>query len=328
MKSPLVSIITATYNQKRYVAECVESVLAQTYGDWEQIVVDDGSVDGTPDVVESYGDPRVRCIRLPHRGLAALAESYNAGLAASRGELVAVLEGDDLWPADKLEAQVPVFRDPRVFLSWGRAAVVDAEGRKVGERASVRGRNGGRTFDGRELFARLTRVNVVSPAVTVMVRRGALEAISGFRQTGSSLYVDLPTWLWLAATSQGHARYLDHVVGCYRTHQQQTTRKHKALMDLQHLEVVRGLESQMDAATLAGAGWDGTVRRRARVGGLIAEGVAYLGERRFRSARSSFRQALSEADTARDRLKAGLGMLSTVVRTDLLTAAYALRESA
>src|SRR5688500_377534 len=99
MKSPLVTIVTPAYNQKRYIAECVESVLAQTYPHWEQIVVDDGSTDGTPEIVESYRDPRIRCIRLPHRGLAALGESYNTALAAARGELVAILEGDDLWPA-------------------------------------------------------------------------------------------------------------------------------------------------------------------------------------------------------------------------------------
>lgn len=326
MTKPLVSIITPTYNQERYIARCMDSVLAQSYDHWEQIVVDDGSGDRTAEIVESYRDPRIRCIRLPHRGLAALGETYNTALAVAKGELIAILEGDDLWPADKLAVQVPAFADERVFLAWGRGILVDETGRKVGERASVRARGRTRTYTSREIFSELTRVNVVAPAVTVMARSAALLSIGGFRQAGSSLYVDLPTWLWMTAVNQGYVRYLDHPLGCYRTHSQQTTRKHKVQMDLQHLDVVRELERQLDPAALAAAGWNGSVRRRALVGGLLAEGIAYLNEQQFDRARTSFRNALREAVTARDHLKAALGMISTFVRTDLLTAAYGIRN--
>src|SRR5688572_10419542 len=102
MMPPLVTILSPTFNQERYVSQCIESALAQTYPHWEQIFVDDGSTDATREVIASYRDPRIRLIALPHRGLGALAESYNEALAVARGSLVGILEGDDAWPADKL----------------------------------------------------------------------------------------------------------------------------------------------------------------------------------------------------------------------------------
>ncbi|NUP54884.1 MAG: glycosyltransferase, partial [Gemmatimonadaceae bacterium] len=88
---PTVTIISPAYNQERYVAQCIESALGQTYPHWEQIFVDDGSTDGTRDVIARYRDPRIRLIALPHRGLGALVESYNAALAGARGALDAIL---------------------------------------------------------------------------------------------------------------------------------------------------------------------------------------------------------------------------------------------
>lgn len=327
MKSPLVSIVTPCYNQERFISHCIESVRGQSYGNWEQIVVDDGSDDRTAEIVRSYDDPRIRYVRLPHRGLSALGETYNTALSLARGELVAVLEGDDFWPAEKLERQVPAFEDLEVFLTWGRGALVDADGRKVGERASIRTRKPARRFSNRQLFARLTRVNVVAPAITVMLRRSALDQAGGFQQSGSTLYVDLPTWLRVTAVTPGYACFLNTVLGCYRTHPQQTTRRYRALMDAQHVEVVMQLEQQLDPQTLQAAGWNGTVRRRALLGGLLAQGTTHLSEGEFARARESFRKALAEADTARDRLKAGLGVVSTFLEVDLLSAAGSLRDS-
>lgn len=328
MRNPLVSIITPVYNHEQYVSHCIESVLAQSYGNWEQIVVDDGSSDRTPEIVRSYDDPRIRYVPLEHRGLSALAESYNVALSAARGDLVAILEGDDLWPADKLELQLPAFDDERTFLSWGRGALVDDEGRERGERVSVQAARETRSFDHREVFRRLTRINFLTPTVTVMVRRSALDRIGGFKQTGSSLFVDLPTWLWLAATTPGQACFVNAVLGVYRIHHQQTSQRQKSLMDAEHLQVVMEMERLLDPATLRDAGWDSELRSRAFVGGLLVEGAAHLHDRRRRAAAGSFGRALVRADTLRDRTKAALGLLSALTRLDLLTAAHSLRDFA
>jgi hypothetical protein len=99
---PRVSVIITTYNHEAFIAEAVQSVMDQTYTDYELIVVDDGSVDGTLEAVSRFGR-KVSLIRQPNQGVAA---SRNTGIQHARGELVAFLDGDDLWEADKLECQV------------------------------------------------------------------------------------------------------------------------------------------------------------------------------------------------------------------------------
>ena len=126
--APLVSIITPTYNHALYIGRCLESVLAQTEPRWEQIVVDDGSTDGTAEIVKHFADARIRYVAQPHRGISGLGDAYNLALDLARGEFVAILEGDDFWPQDKLERQLPEFEDPEVVLSWGLAAETDPAG--------------------------------------------------------------------------------------------------------------------------------------------------------------------------------------------------------
>ncbi len=123
MDSPLVTAIMPTYNHARFVGEAIDSVLAQTLDDWELVVVDDGSTDGTLDIVRGYRDPRIRVIARDHGGLYRLGESYRAALEASTGPLLAVLEGDDTWPPDKLARQSADFDDAGARpLVWRRLA--------------------------------------------------------------------------------------------------------------------------------------------------------------------------------------------------------------
>lgn len=102
--TPAVAVIMPAYDVAAFVGEAIESVLAQTHTDWQLVVVDDGSTDGTSDVVARYDDPRVRLLRIEHSGLPAVAR--NRGLASSESEFVAFLDGDDLWRPEKLERQL------------------------------------------------------------------------------------------------------------------------------------------------------------------------------------------------------------------------------
>lgn len=105
-EAPLVSIVLPCYNAAAFLAETLDSVIAQTFGDWECIAVDDASSDGTAGVLEDYArrDPRIRPRFLPRNGGAAA--SRNAGLAGLRGRYLAFLDADDLWEAEKLRLQV------------------------------------------------------------------------------------------------------------------------------------------------------------------------------------------------------------------------------
>ena len=314
MPRPLVTIISPAYNQERYVAQCIESALAQSYPGWEQIFVDDGSTDGTRDVIARYRDPRIRIIALQHRGLGALAESYNVALAAARGSLVGILEGDDAWPADKLERQVPTFDDPATFLSWGRGALIDAEGRPVRTMTTMKGAAPIVRVGSGPAFHRLTRENFFIPSVTVMVRRSALDAIGGFRQTGSSLFVDLPTWLWLTGSMEGHVTYLDRELGIYRHHSAGTSTDKAAQMKLEHLRVVLAVESELGDAALARVGWDARSRRRALARGALVRGKIELRAGRHDEARRCYRDALITGVGLGARMRALRGIVSATSR--------------
>jgi glycosyltransferase involved in cell wall biosynthesis len=311
---PLVSIVSPVYNQQRYVTQCIESALGQTYANWEQIFVDDGSTDQTREVIATYGDPRIRLIALPHRGLGALAESYNAALAGAGGSLVGILEGDDAWPPDKLERQVPLFDDPRTVLSWGRGALIDAEGRPTRVMTTMKGAGPRAEVDTAAAFHRLTRENFFIPSVTVMLRRATLDAVGGFRQTGSSLFVDLPTWLWVMAVGEGNATYLDEVLGIYRHHAAGTSSERAAEMKLEHLRVVLAVEAALDPAALARVRWDARSRRRALARGGLVRGKLALAAGRHAEAYATYREALADAVDLDVRARALRGLVSARVR--------------
>src|SRR6267378_3541577 len=125
---PLVSIITPTHNHEQFIGACIESVFRQTYSNWEQLVIDDGSTDTTPNIVSGFRDPRIRLERQANQGPFELANTYNRALSLAKGELIAILEGDDFWPRNKLATLVPAFLDSDVVLAYGEAVDVDARG--------------------------------------------------------------------------------------------------------------------------------------------------------------------------------------------------------
>lgn len=108
MTAPLVSVIIPVYNRRRMLREALASVFAQTMRDFEVIVVDDGSTDDTPMLREEIADARLVWLVQTNGGCG---KARNTGLRAARGEFVALLDSDDLWPEDKLEWQVARMRE-------------------------------------------------------------------------------------------------------------------------------------------------------------------------------------------------------------------------
>ena len=127
---PLVSVVIPAYNRAAYLAQAIDSVLAQTYTPLEIIVVDDGSTDDTAQLAASYL-PRIQLIRQANAGAAA---ARNSGIAQSHGELIALLDSDDRWLPDKLARQVPLFADQRVGLVHGGIrSFRDSDGSTIGD---------------------------------------------------------------------------------------------------------------------------------------------------------------------------------------------------
>src|SRR5258708_22225644 len=94
--SPVVSIITPVYNHERFISAAIQSVIWQSYQNWEQIIIDDGSTDSTAKIIAGFLDTRIRYCHQENSGIEALAHTYNRALSLCRGEFIAILEGDKL----------------------------------------------------------------------------------------------------------------------------------------------------------------------------------------------------------------------------------------
>lgn len=183
MAPPRVSILTPAFNHRDYIERCLASVLAQSYPYWEMIVIDDASTDDTAAIVARYADhdPRISLRRhTENLGRYGIATAFNEGLDHSTGRYVAILEGDDYWPRDKLETQVTELESrPDAVLCHGKVALVRDDGvtipayrwrRRIRENRPV----------GTVLKALLPGENPVA-ACTTVIRRAALEKIGGFQ---------------------------------------------------------------------------------------------------------------------------------------------------
>jgi GT2 family glycosyltransferase len=134
MNAGLVSVIVPTYNRANCLAQAVESVFAQTYGDVEVLLIDDGSTDDTPGLVERRwgAEPRLRYLRQENRGVSA---ARNLGLRSARGAYIALLDSDDSWMPWKLEAQLACLAAfPDAGMVWTDMQATDPDGRIVDPR--------------------------------------------------------------------------------------------------------------------------------------------------------------------------------------------------
>jgi len=105
----LVSIITPSYNCEKYIGKTIETVINQTYQNWEMLIVDDASTDNTEKVVKSYKDSRIKYIKLNENSGAAIAR--NKGMKDAKGKYIAFIDSDDLWKSDKLEKQIKFMKE-------------------------------------------------------------------------------------------------------------------------------------------------------------------------------------------------------------------------
>jgi glycosyltransferase involved in cell wall biosynthesis len=166
----LISVIMPAYNTAAYIGEAIDSVLRQTTRDWEVIVVDDGSTDGTAEVVESAAESRVRLIRQAHAGVSA---ARNRGAAAARGEYFLFLDSDDRLRPDALERLAgQLAARPDGGMAYGELATISDDGRL---------RHGGRPVFGPRPSGRILSTLL---AGGFMVTGMALLRAEGFRRSG------------------------------------------------------------------------------------------------------------------------------------------------
>jgi glycosyltransferase involved in cell wall biosynthesis len=235
---PVVSVVLPVFNAEAYVGAAVESILDQTHRDLELIVVDDGSVDGSGQILREYeaADPRVRVHRQENQGQGT---ALNEGFRRAAGTYVAVMDADDVAFPDRLERQVALLEEnPGVLLVGGAVVVTNAEGAPI---ETVRF-----PCSDAELRRLLPLRNVFSHP-TVVMRRSAFAAAGGYRP------VVRPAEdydLWLRMAEMGEMRNVAATVLAYRVHDAQLSQVEQREM------AVAGLAIQAAARMRTGGGED------------------------------------------------------------------------
>lgn len=266
--APLVSILTPAYNSAEYIAETIESVRRQSYPNFELIVADDGSTDGTLDAVRhaADGDPRVVIVSSPHGGPAT---ARNAAIAVARGSFFALLDSDDVWMPEYLREQLEI------------ASRVPSAGV-----VTPNGINRGGELDGRPLWAATTGLRTLAlhdmivedNAVCVMAlfRREVVEASGGFdpRFTGNEDYE-----FWLRAANAGFGFVQNRRPLCYY-------RRRAGSLSSDTVHMTHGIIRVLEAA----ATWRGPIEREQSVI------VAKIAQMRDQMASERLRASLSRRD--------------------------------
>lgn len=308
-----VTALVVTYNHERYIEGAIASALAQGPMVSEVIVIDDGSSDATAGRVQAIADSRVRLLHGTRRGLAGLAETYNAGVAASRGDYLAILEGDDLWPTGKLARQLRAFEDPAVVVAHGDYSVIGAHGTVLRPRVALSRPPG--AYDA--LAAHLVGSYVMS--VTAVIRRAAIVGAGGFTQLTGTPHWDHPTFLALA--ERGLFHHSAEVVGTWRKHGRSGTIMlagadtdatefscSLALATRRRLKEREGLPSEHEIRLA----WSEAFARNAfQVGRVLLVG------RRYGEARALAFRGLARARKIRTRLGLGAVLLASIARADV-----------
>jgi len=212
---PHVSVIIPLYQTQRYIAGALASVLAQTYADFEVIVIDDGSTDDGPAIARAISDPRIRVITQANRGLAG---ARNAGIAHARGAVLAFLDADDTWHPEKLDRHVRhLHANPSVGVSFSASRFIDDDGAPIG----LIQKPTGTAFEASDIFCR----NPVGNGSAPVIRAATLDAIAfydpryqrtcwfdeSFRQSE-----DIECWTRIAATTAWRFAYIDEALTDYR----------------------------------------------------------------------------------------------------------------
>lgn len=129
----LASIILPSYNYEEYLAEAIESVLNQSFRDFELIIVDDHSTDNSREIIQEYvsKDKRIRAVF--HKENRGISKTLNDGLAEAKGKFVAFINADDVWVCSKLEKQLDILKENEDLIVWSEGEIIDNKGRPTGE---------------------------------------------------------------------------------------------------------------------------------------------------------------------------------------------------
>ena len=212
MNAPLVSAIVPTYNAERFLAQALDSALAQTFRDFEVVVVNDGSTDASAAIAGAYAARHPGMVRVIHQPNQGLCHARNTALASARGKYFALLDADDVWLPHHLADSVALLeRRPDVALAHADIERIDVQGKSLGRSARYWDRMLLEPFSA--LYLR--REHVCCP--TVVFRREIVERVGNFDPQFNRLGCE-DRDLWLRIASVARIAFLDDVHALYRLH--------------------------------------------------------------------------------------------------------------
>ncbi|SNS73202.1 Glycosyltransferase involved in cell wall bisynthesis [Noviherbaspirillum humi] len=271
VSSPTVSVVIPVYNGAPFIAFAVESVLAQRYQPEEIIVVNDGSVDGTLQVLERFGS-RIKVISIPNGGVS---NARNVGIHASTGELIAFLDADDIWDPDKLRLQVQALQAfPTAGLcccdfmtyNWSMHAKTNHFGLFSGDPAFQLDR----PFAA-DAFGILIRYNFVGTASTVVVRKALLDQVGLFDVS----YRQAEDYdLWLRCALHAEVISLSKVLVDKRAHDRNLTNDFAETLQFHERVLLSWMQTRGDVFAQRGL-WESALaalaQTRYQIGNLLFE---------------------------------------------------------
>ncbi|MEO9635815.1 MAG: glycosyltransferase family A protein [Parasphingorhabdus sp.] len=216
MTNPSITVVMPVYNVEKYIVAAIDSVLAQTFTDFEIVIIDDGGTDRSIEICESYTDPRIRIISQKNRGLAG---ARNTGILQSRGEYIAFLDSDDIWEPEKLALhKIHLDSNPRIGISYSGSQFIDEQGAQLRQAQRPKLEN----ITAKDILTR----NPIGNGSAPVIRKSALEVIAfghheepqricffdeSFRQSE-----DIELWIRLALTGRFAFEGIDGLLTRYR----------------------------------------------------------------------------------------------------------------
>lgn len=203
---PIVSVVMPVYNAERFVAQAVESILGQTFSDFEFIIIDDGSTDYTPTIIAKYKDPRIKVIRKERNE--GIVSALNLGIALARGDYIARMDADDISLPHRLEVQMKLIeKDPSIILLGGWCKEIDENGKIIKTHRYPESHE--------KLVNNLINIKKFPPHPSMIFRKDLVLKVKGYRERFRHAE---DADLWLRLVDHGKFACVPEVVLLLRKH--------------------------------------------------------------------------------------------------------------
>ena len=226
LQEPLVSVIMPAYDMQSFIGESISSVIAQTYTNWELIVVDDGSTDQTRNIVAKFmkEDKRIQYFYQPNSGQG---KARNFGIHESKGDLVAFLDADDSWMPEKLQKQTDFIQENNADLIFSDIIIVDEKGNMLRDTWGVKDK----IYRGDHGIISFMFENK-APMPAIMAKKESILKPGGFSESGDMRYVeDYDLWLRMLQQNSVFASSAEKLA-TYRLHSEKSSDRRRTILNV------------------------------------------------------------------------------------------------